>query len=424
MNLKLAGKVNLAMAILVIVALVVGIMGITALRSYQQVVDQMAVASRRGLLAERVNGLVLAVVMDSRGIYMAGSPQEREKFAVPLLKNLERLTGALDQWRAQVPPANRPRFAKVEAAATNFVRFRTELVRLAREASIAEARVYGDNDANRSSRMALNDALGGAVAVLETEVAGLDSRSDEEYDRDINLLIGLLGAGLIAGIGAAVLVVSRQITGPLGRITATMQALAGGDYEVAIPHAGRRDEIGAMAAAVRVFKDNAQDAERLRRAQEQERALAERDKLAALRVMAETVEREAGIAVDRVASQTERMSGNASEMAGLAASVGAHSQSVATAAAQAQANAQSVAAASDQLSASIEEIGRQVSAAGAVTDNAVGAAQGAQDTIGRLAISVGRIGDFARLISDIASQTNLLALNATKFRSIKQRQFA
>ena len=54
MNLKLAGKVNLAMAILVIVALVVGIMGITALRSYQQVVDQMAVASRRGLLASRI----------------------------------------------------------------------------------------------------------------------------------------------------------------------------------------------------------------------------------------------------------------------------------------------------------------------------------------------------------------------------------
>ncbi|MGE5506699.1 MAG: methyl-accepting chemotaxis protein [Actinomycetota bacterium] len=412
-SFKLGTKLYLAMAILVVVALSVGGSGITTLRSYKQVVDDMSNVSKRAILAERVNGLVLAVVMDSRGIYMSSARDESEKYAVPLLKNLDRLQATLGQWRDMVPPDRREKFAPVEAATEKFIRFRAELVRLSREATLPEARTFGDNDANRKARSALNDELKALGTELEAEVERLNNLVDSEYAQQIRFLVALLVLGLGAGLAAAAFVVTAHIVRPLGRITATMKVVAGGDYQVAVPHTDWRDEIGMMAAAVMIFQKNGREAEQLRRAQEDERARAERDKVAALRNMADTVEQETGIAVDRVATETRRMSGNADDMAGSAQAVGQNAQSVAAAAAQALANAQNVAAATEELSSAIQEIGRQVSTATQITGAAVRSAKGAEDTITHLADAVGRIGEVAGLINDIASQTNLLALNAT-----------
>ncbi|MBC7906543.1 MAG: HAMP domain-containing protein [Rhodospirillaceae bacterium] len=192
-----------------------------------------------------------------------------------------------------------------------------------------------------------------------------------------------------------------------------MKRLAAGDLSMQVPSRDRADEIGAMAKAVQVFKDNALDAERLRQTQETARQRAEAEKLAALCTMADTVERETRAAVDRVAERTGKMEGNINDMAGSAQAVSTNSQSVAAAAAQALANAQNVASASEQLSASISEIGQRVSDAGTITQRAVAASTDAQETIGHLAEAVTRIGEVATMINDIAGQTNLLALNAT-----------
>ena len=121
---------------------------------------------------------------------------------------------------------------------------------------------------------------------------------------------------------------------------------------------------------------------------------------------------------------TRRMAENATGMAQSAGAVGTNCQSVAAAAAQALANAQTVAAAAEQLSASIHEIAGQVGGATRVTGDAVGASERARRTITELSTTVGRIGEVAGLINDIAAQTNLLALNATVSRSIKQAQFS
>jgi methyl-accepting chemotaxis protein len=220
------------------------------------------------------------------------------------------------------------------------------------------------------------------------------------------------GLGMVVGL-LAQLLISRAIAPPVRAMTAAMSRLADGDLTVDVPATDHRDEIGRMAKALQVFKEHAADAARLRQAQEEQRDKAERDKRAALECMAETVEGETHSAVDQVAVHTHDMSNNAGEMARSAQAVGENSQNVAAAAAQALANAQNVAAATDQLSASIGEIGRQVGTATRLTAKAVGSADGARDTIARLADAVERIGAVAQLINDIASQTNLLALNAT-----------
>lgn len=410
---SIATRVYIAVAILGAVAFAVGLRGITTLQTYKRVVDEMEQVSRSAVLGERVNGLILAVVMDSRGIYMAQSPAESEKFARPMLNNLERLRAVLADWQAQTPPAHRAHFAEARAATEDFIRFRTELVRLSREGSAGEARAFGDNDANRAVRGALNERVKELAAENDQDVGRLGALVDSRYVTQVRILVVLLVLGLAVGGGTAFVVVSRKIVRPLGRITSTMNMLAAGTYGVDVPYAEARDEIGTMAAAVLVFKNNGLEGDRLRRAQEETRAQAEREKAEAMCALAAMVERETRVAIDRVALETEAMSDNAGTMAGSALSVGKHALDVALAASKTVANAQTVAAASEELAASIVEIGRQVTISGKSTALAVERAQQAEDTIQRLAAAVRHIDEVTALISTIASQTNLLALNAT-----------
>jgi len=253
------------------------------------------------------------------------------------------------------------------------------------------------------------EALARHAADSAAATAAEAARVDTLARRGITLALGL-GTLVLVVLGAAI---AHGIYAPLERMTKVMERLAEGELEVEVPSRDRSDEVGAMAHAVQVFKINAQQTELIRAAQEQQRTRAEAEKLAALRTMADTVERETRAAVDRVADRTGAMRGNAGEMASSAQMVSTNSQSVAAAAAQALANAQNVASASEELSSSIAEIGAQVGSAGTITRRAVDAAGTAQDTIAQLAETVTHIGEMAQMIGDIAGQTNLLALNAT-----------
>jgi PAS domain S-box-containing protein len=150
---------------------------------------------------------------------------------------------------------------------------------------------------------------------------------------------------------------------------------------------------------------------------QQERAALEKQAVAqrirSLTDMADTVEREAGSAVNQVAQRTEDMAATARTMADAAVRVSENSQGVSSAAEQALANAQAVASATEELSASIGEIAQQITQTSAIIRDAVSESHRSQGVIQSLSTEVGRIGEVATLIADIAAQTNLLALNAT-----------
>ena len=409
----LAAKVSSAMAILVAVAILVGVMGISTLRAYKQVVDDMAQVSASAVLGEQVNGLILAVVMDSRGIYMSQSPTESERYAIPLLKNLDRLRATLAEWQQHVPIGRQENFVEAQKATEEFVRFRTELVRLSREATLQEARAFGDNEANRKARGALNDRVKVLATENAAEVSRLGTLINSQYDADMQRLCLVLATGLVLGLAAAAFFVSRKIVGPLRRMAVAMTAMAAGDYRVAVPSTGAQDEIGTMAAAVQVFKNHCTEAENLRRAQDEMRDQSQRAKDIALKGMAETVERETRTAVEQVALQAGSMAASATVMALAADQVSSNSSDVAAAAEQTLANAQTVAAATEELSAAIREISLQVTHASNITRAAVDRGSEARDTIEHLVTTVGRIDLVAQLIGTIAKQTNLLALNAS-----------
>jgi methyl-accepting chemotaxis protein len=227
------------------------------------------------------------------------------------------------------------------------------------------------------------------------------------------LQVGSAAGVILMLVTGACFLLSRSITRPVNDLTAVMRDLAGGRLDAEIGHTGQRDELGEMARAVVVFKDNALAVRRLQSEQEHAREQAEAAKRAALNNMAENIETETGAALEEIRQRTTAMTATADAMSESASRTGSAAETAATAATQAMANAQSVAGAAEQLTASIREISSQMSQSAAVVGRAVTAGAETRATIEALNQEVEHIGSVAVMIGDIASKTNLLALNAT-----------
>jgi methyl-accepting chemotaxis protein len=225
-------------------------------------------------------------------------------------------------------------------------------------------------------------------------------------------LVALLAVALLAGFTIAFLT-SRAIVGPVASMTEAMGRLAAGDNATEIPARERKDEIGRMAAAVQVFKENALRVEAMRIEQEAAKAQAEADRKAALRQMADNFEGQVGGVVEAVTSAATELQASSDQMATTASHTSAQVTTVAAAAEQASGNVQTVASATEELNASISEIGRQVGEAAQIAAQASKDATSTNDKVGELAESAEKIGNVVDLIRSIAGQTNLLALNAT-----------
>ncbi len=224
---------------------------------------------------------------------------------------------------------------------------------------------------------------------------------------------------LVSGLACAVFLsvtiavsLIRHIGRPIGAMTGAMRRLAERDLSVAIPITGRGDEIGAMAAAVQVFKDNMIATERMAEAEEAaSRAKAER--AARLEQIVRQFQEDAATAVGSLAAASGQMETTARSMSSTASVTDHKASAVAQAAEGTRTGVQTVAAAAEELTASIREINRQVVQAARVSENAVADARRTDGVVRALADGAGKINDVVGLITSIASQTNLLALNAT-----------
>jgi methyl-accepting chemotaxis protein len=249
-----------------------------------------------------------------------------------------------------------------------------------------------------------------ALNVKQAEQAGdFGTALGDSAHAWITIVLGL--TSLLCAIIAVSMI--RGISMPIGAITSAMRRLAQQDLNVEIFGTGRGDEIGSMANAVEVFKQNAIERERLELGQKARELQVKQEKQAALNGMAATIEAETGTALESVGAQTGAMVATAEEMSASSMRTGEAARGAASGAEQALANAQTVASAAEQLAASIREIGTQMSLSAAVVGRAVTAGAEARATLEALNAKVGRIGEVANMIGDIAAKTNLLALNAT-----------
>jgi methyl-accepting chemotaxis protein len=261
----------------------------------------------------------------------------------------------------------------------------------------------------RSEATRLMETIGQASIVFmksETE------RSQSQYGVAWKLVLASTAIGLLAAALASWLVVTRGVTKPLTAMTNVMGRLAQGDRTVDIPGAARGDEIGAMARAVLVFKENAIEAERLTREQVADHAA--RDQRARAREgLTRTFEAKIERIVGTVSSAAGQLGVTSRKLAATAEETRRQATATAAASEQASANVQTVAAATEELASSTRSIGEQVAQASRTTDQAVGDAGRSEAAVKGLASAAQKIGEVVQLIQDIASQTNLLALNAT-----------
>jgi methyl-accepting chemotaxis protein len=225
-------------------------------------------------------------------------------------------------------------------------------------------------------------------------------------------------AGLLTPAAAALgllcaWLIGRSISRPMEAMIAAMARLAEGDAAVTVPSAGRRNEIGRMAAAVQVFKENLIRNRAMEDEAKAARAGAEAEKRAMLNRLADAFEASVKRLAAQLSTAAQQMQANSQQLSGMAVESRAEAAAVATSAGQTSANVQTVAASAEEMTSSIGEITRQVSQSASIAKQASDRAAATNDTIQRLAEQAKGIGEVVNLINNIAAQTNLLALNAT-----------
>jgi methyl-accepting chemotaxis protein len=223
--------------------------------------------------------------------------------------------------------------------------------------------------------------------------------------------LAILGIAVIGG-GIAWLI-GRSISGPLGQLGARMQGLADGALDGEIPGIDRGDEVGAMAATVQTFKDNAIRIRGLEQAEAETQNRVKAERRSAMESLAGDFERSVTGIVRSVSTAAAGMQTTAQSMTSTASDASARAATVGAASESASNNVGTVAAAAEELSSSVAEISRQVARSSEIASKAVGDAESTNATVRALSTGAEKIGEVVKLIHSIAAQTNLLALNAT-----------
>ncbi|MGU3476825.1 cache domain-containing protein [Methylobacterium sp. D48H] len=217
---------------------------------------------------------------------------------------------------------------------------------------------------------------------------------------------------VVALIGLLAALIGRRLTRPLRALNGAMHRLAAGETAVPVPARERRDEIGAMAGAVQVFKDAL-----IAKAETDARAAASADgdarRAAALDRLTRSFETRAGTLSRGLATAAADLEATARTLTVTAAHTTERTGAVAAQAAGTSADVQTAAAATEEMSASVQEIAGQVNRASEIAGQAAISTRQGEATVRALAAGTEKIGDVVGLIASIAGQTNLLALNAT-----------
>jgi len=252
----------------------------------------------------------------------------------------------------------------------------------------------------------------GHLVDLQLEVARQEyDRAETAYHTSVRLLAGTFASGLAIALFALATVV-RGVTRPLEAVAAATQRLAKGELDIEVPGADRRDEVGRVARALLVFKENAAANRRMTAEREAARAEEDRRRERSAALASAFVREMEGVS-RAIASTAGEVRGGAQGLAATAEQTNRQATAVAAASEEATSSVQTVAAAAEELSASVAEIGKQTAQATAVAHEAVGQADATNATVRGLAAAADRIGEVVALIQSIAAQTNLLALNAT-----------
>jgi PAS domain S-box-containing protein len=222
---SLAG-LYVVVASLGLVVLVVGTIGLHGMYTTNRQVRALEEVAKRAFFAEHANSLIYAVVMDSRGVYMSPEAADRARYGAGMMKFLADLEANMAAWKEHIAPEDREDFARAEARTQEFIRFRTELVRLGNEVGQAAARDWGDNDINRTNREALNRAIDTLASSNYAELAKLRASINAYSAWQFVLATAAMAGGILLAVLLIVLMVRRHRKDAAAQIAAKEAYLA------------------------------------------------------------------------------------------------------------------------------------------------------------------------------------------------------
>jgi methyl-accepting chemotaxis protein len=415
---KILYKLLALVAVLAVVIAVVAAIGIHGVGTIDAETDQVAATGMDSARGEKIHQIVVAL---NRAEFRAAADPSAENLAA-LGKEIEarkaELAKLIDEAQADANADEAPKLAKIEDLMKVYL---PELDKTMVLAKSLGAKVETDPARQQIIKAALEsrdeaDQLGDAIEAyasaatqdMHAEVEDA-AKTGEEIDA---LMLATAGIGVVGGILIGYLMASYAIARPIQASVARLKLLSEGDTDTAIAGAGRKDEIGAIAATMQVFRENL-----IRNREMQAREL-EEQKARAVRAqkienLTERFDAAASAVLKTVASAATELQATAVAMTATAEETARQATVVSSAAEETTASVHTVAASTEELSASVREITSQVDTSTRIVGEAVVQAQQTNDRVQGLAEAAQRIGDVVRLITEIAGQTNLLALNAT-----------
>ena len=417
-NIRISTKMLSLIALLGAIMLAITLTGVLSLKQLSDATAEMELTGKEIRYAARLrqsvialNGAEFQIAADPTGENLAAAKRAVGEQRATIQDRLEKTKATADEEQARL-------LTGVEEAYRTYERNLSGTVAAADRntgnVSINEAQreVLAEALSSKADAALLDDAVRAYVEYTNDKADRFSHEATEQYRISSLLMEVVAGAGILLGLGLGWLVSRNGIVGPIRNIVACLRRLAEGDLQVTVFGVGRRDEIGDIAAAAQVFRDNAVERVRLEEAQAAERA-AKEARAAAVERLIGGFEGGVGEILRTVASAATELDSTAQSMAAIAEETSRQATASAAAAEQTSANVSTVAAASEEMTGSLQEISRQVVRSTGIAGQAVEQAGRTNDTVRGLAEAAGRIGEVVGLIQSIASQTNLLALNAT-----------
>jgi methyl-accepting chemotaxis protein len=410
-KLSIAAKLYAIFALMALTTIALAVVAASTARHHAALTDEFETANAGTWNVERVNGLIYAVVMESRGVYMSSDLATSKVYADGILKFDNQIAKVVEDWRKSVRSDDAELFAKFSQRIAKFIEFRTELARLGTEVSAAAGREWGDNDANRSVRKALNADLEKLTELYQKRASRVSTEIDTRIDKSAAWLTLFAALAIMLAIAGAV-VISRNVAMPLAEITHVTEQVAAGKVEVSIPFGERSDEIGALARTIGVFQQAMRHNEELNRTVvDDANSRTRRQEKMSDEILQFSADVEATLS--KLGRISDQMLAASTQLATAADDASAKTARAEAASLEASSDVRDIASATDELAASVNEIDRQVGQSNVIATKAVGEAERTNLAVKELDEAAARIGDVIKLITDIAEQTNLLALNAT-----------
>lgn len=372
---------------------------------------QSRVLMHKQALIERANGLVYAVVMESRGLYMADTEKRIDTFGKGLEKHLVRLQETAKEWRGLTTNDEKVDFDAFEAQLARFVALRTELVIAARKNGSAAAREIGDNDANRATRTAFNQSLEKLAVRYTQSLASTEADSQAKQTLAEMIMAGVLAFTLALAIGMAFWA-NRRIARPFGELTADLQRITDGETDFSVRNLGRKDEVGVIAGALERFR-GALSQQKVHQAEEASEVRHRAERQRKLEAAITRFEASATGRVNTLTRTSADLHTAAASLSTGAEETARQAEIVTEASDEMNTNIETLASAGDQLVGAIGEIATGMNRASEVSERAYSISAATTSKFSELATAVSAIGQVVDLINSIAAQTNLLALNAT-----------